>query len=330
MERNLLHVHYSAIVPYKKILTVLKRKFADKVEINERDHLKFVEKQTKLVDFDYVQSIVDKNDWSKSAALFYHIIKSKIFFPFYHLLILKELDIQKIKNIEFRIRLGSFRDISIEEELKMFHTIREVLWKDTDHDFCIIVQGCKTDKKDILIPYFHEINNLYKKHKFVRDIVHSYDLACNEEYGKPLKDLQFIHKFMVIPPIFHAGEHGPLEKIISNMYFAIEKKCKRIGHGIYSAKDPKLLALLKKQNVCLELCPWSNIYLNATKTKSELIEMYEIIVNSGVPYCINTDDPNKLKNKTMEDNYEWCERNIEGFDRSFANLNSIKFSTINK
>jgi adenosine deaminase len=135
---------------------------------------------------------------------------------------------------------------------------------------------------------------------------------------------------MVIPPIFHAGEHGPLEKIISNMYFAIEKKCKRIGHGIYSAKDPKLLALLKKQNVCLELCPWSNIYLNATKTKSELIEMYEIIVNSGVPYCINTDDPNKLKNKTMEDNYEWCERNIEGFDRSFANLNSIKFSTINK
>ncbi len=328
MERNLLHVHYSAIVPYKKILTVLKRKFHDKIELNERNHLKFVEKQSKPVDFDYIQSLVDKNDWGISAALFYHIIKSKIFFPYYHFLIIKELELQKIKNVEFRIRLGSFRDVSIEEELKMFYSIRETMWKEYGHDFCIIVQACKTDKKEILLKYFHEVNNLYKKFKFVRSIVHSYDLACNEEFGRPLKDMYFIHKFMVIPPIFHAGEHGSLDKILSNMYYAVQMKCKRIGHGIYAAKDPKLLSLLKKHDICLELCPWSNIYLEATKTKSELIMMYEIIMKSGVPYCINSDDPNKLKNKTLEDNYLWCEKNVRGFDREFSMKNSLKYSTI--
>jgi adenosine deaminase len=206
------------------------------------------------------------------------------------------LELQNIKSVEFRIRFGSIREVTIEEELKMFYDIRKSLWKHTSHDFAIIAQACKTHRFEYLNDYFGELNTLYKRHAWVREILHGFDLACNEEVGHPLRYFHSMIKRIQIPPLFHAGESGPIDKILDNIKYCIEVGCKRIGHGIYAAKDPILLEKLKRADICLELCPWSNVYLNVTKTKKELINLYEIIFASGVKYCINTDDPNKIMN----------------------------------
>jgi hypothetical protein len=324
MVRNLLHVHYSAIIPYKKIITILKHKFNDAVELNADRKLRFVKIVTTPIDWVAFRERVSKMNWEEGATVFYRIIKTDIFFPYYHQLIINELEVQKIKSIEFRIRFGSIRGVSIEQELKMFYDIRKSLWKHTSHDFAIIAQACKTHRMDYLKDYFGELNILYKRHAWVREILHGFDIACSEDTGRSLRSFHSLIKRIQIPPLFHAGEINNLD----NIKYCIEIGCKRIGHGIYAAKDSALLEQLKRADICLELCPWSNVYLNVTKTKKELIDMYEIIFASGVKYCINTDDPNKMNDKTLEDNYKWCETNTKGFNREFADLNSIKYVTI--
>ena len=59
----------------------------------------------------------------------------------------------------------------------------------------------------------------------------------------------------------------------------------------------------------------------------ELIKMYQIIIDSGVAYCINSDDPNKFNDLDLEDNYKWCEQNLKNFDRKISEYNSIKYSS---
>jgi adenosine deaminase len=61
----------------------------------------------------------------------------------------------------------------------------------------------------------------------------------------------------------------------------------RIGHGVRSAEDEKLLAFLKKENIHLEVCPSSNIQVNVF----DAIENHpaDKIYNAGVSMSINTD-----------------------------------------
>lgn len=84
----------------------------------------------------------------------------------------------------------------------------------------------------------------------------------------------------------HAGEaSGP-----ENIWQAIEDlKAKRIGHGITSIEDQELIDFLRDQEICLEVCPSSNIL---TKSAASF-ESHPLaaLVRAGVPCSINTDDP---------------------------------------
>ena len=61
----------------------------------------------------------------------------------------------------------------------------------------------------------------------------------------------------------------------------------RIGHGVRSAEDEKLLRHLKKENIHLEVCTSSNIQVNVFDT----IENHpaDKIYKTGVSMSINTD-----------------------------------------
>lgn len=65
--RNLLHVHYSAMIPYKKIITVLKHKFNDVVELNADGKLRFVKATTTPVDWTAFREKVAKMGWEEGA-----------------------------------------------------------------------------------------------------------------------------------------------------------------------------------------------------------------------------------------------------------------------
>lgn len=79
-------------------------------------------------------------------------------------------------------------------------------------------------------------------------------------------------------------------------------KPNRIGHGILSAYDPKLMEELAKRGTVLEVCPLSNIATNAVKDIGEMRLILRTLKNNGVRFCIGTDWPEiiegcRLKNQ---------------------------------
>ena len=87
-----------------------------------------------------------------------------------------------------------------------------------------------------------------------------------------------------LPYTIHAGEAGSAKSVKS----AIEMGAVRIGHGIHSIEDEKVLELLKKRGICLEICPKSNLDTKTIKSYEEL--PLKQLKDAGVKFSINTDD----------------------------------------
>ncbi|MEO3784481.1 adenosine deaminase [Actinocorallia sp. B10E7] len=84
----------------------------------------------------------------------------------------------------------------------------------------------------------------------------------------------------------HAGETtGP-----QTVWDAIrELGAERIGHGIQSVRDPRLMEYLAEHGITLEVCPTSNL---ATRAVAALAEHpLPRLVEAGVPVTVNSDDP---------------------------------------
>lgn len=66
-----------------------------------------------------------------------------------------------------------------------------------------------------------------------------------------------------MPCFFHAGETHQLG--IKNLHDAIMFGTKRIGHGFQLELFPKLQDLVKERDICIEVCPLSNMVLGYCK-----------------------------------------------------------------
>lgn len=95
----------------------------------------------------------------------------------------------------------------------------------------------------------------------------------------------------------HAGEAGGPENIEEAVR---ELGAERIGHGVRSVEDPRVLKLLREENVCLEVCPTSNIQTGSV----ERIWHHPLpdLLALGIPVSINTDDPS-VSDTTLTDEY---------------------------
>lgn len=83
----------------------------------------------------------------------------------------------------------------------------------------------------------------------------------------------------------HAGESmGP-----ESVWAALQLGAERIGHGIASIRDPKLLDHLRERDIPLEICITSNLVTGVVKR----IEEHPIrrLFDAGVPMVLNSDDP---------------------------------------
>ena len=87
-----------------------------------------------------------------------------------------------------------------------------------------------------------------------------------------------------LPMTLHAGEALGADSVSS----AIELGANRIGHGVRSIEDQKLLSILAEKKIPLELCPTSNLN---TRVFDELSE-YPIrtFLNAGILITVNTDN----------------------------------------
>jgi adenosine deaminase len=94
----------------------------------------------------------------------------------------------------------------------------------------------------------------------------------------------------------HAGEAaGP-----DSVWSAIEDLgAKRIGHGIRSVEDPKLLAYLREHQILLEMCPTSNRITSAWPEYKT--HPFRACLEYGIPVSLNTDDPSIFGNTLADE-----------------------------
>lgn len=96
----------------------------------------------------------------------------------------------------------------------------------------------------------------------------------------------------------HAGEACGAESV----WETLEKfKPSRIGHGVRSAEDQKLIDHLKAHDIHLEICPTSNIQTNVFKTISD--HNVNRLYNQGLSLSINTDG-RTISDVTLGEEYQ--------------------------
>lgn len=101
-----------------------------------------------------------------------------------------------------------------------------------------------------------------------------------------------------IPRTAHAGEASGAESVWETLEHF---KPQRIGHGVRSIEDEKLIEFLVKNEIHLEICPTCNIQTDIYKEYSD--HPIDFLFKSGVSLGINTDG-RSLVNVTLTDEYK--------------------------
>ncbi|KAK4190837.1 putative adenosine deaminase-related growth factor [Podospora australis] len=139
-----------------------------------------------------------------------------------------------------------------------------------------------------------------------------YDLVGEEGKGRPLKDFrdQFIHFKKAcqqagqdIPFLFHCGETLDIgTETDGNLYDALLLGSKRIGHGFALPRHPYVMEQMKKQGVCVEVCPISNEILGLTPRISGH-SVYNLLANN-VHCTVSTDNGTLFRSRLSHDFYQ--------------------------
>lgn len=77
----------------------------------------------------------------------------------------------------------------------------------------------------------------------------------------------------------------------------------RIGHGVRSVEDPKVLQLLHDTHTVLEVCPTSNVHTSVVKKIGDFKGIFDKFKQYEVPFTINTDGPEMLRTN-LSNEYE--------------------------
>jgi adenosine deaminase len=136
---------------------------------------------------------------------------------------------------------------------------------------------------------------LEKAIKYRRRGVVGIDIAGPATASFNLKDYQPLFakaKKAGLKVTIHSGEVAEA----TDMWEALEYAApNRIGHGIRAAYDKPLMKELTKRGVVLEVCPMSNLVTKAVENLDEVRFILRTFVEQKVPFCINTDWPEVIK-----------------------------------
>ena len=130
---------------------------------------------------------------------------------------------------------------------------------------------------------------LEKAIKYKRAGIVGIDLAGPENKSFNIKKYKILFdmaKEAGLGVTIHTGEAGTLEEL---RYVVNEIKPDRIGHGILCVKDKKIMEMIVKNNITLEICPSSNIYNSVVKNSGELKKIIKTLIKNKIKFTINTD-----------------------------------------
>ena len=123
----------------------------------------------------------------------------------------------------------------------------------------------------------------------------------------------------------HAGETGGPEEVREAVE-ALEPT--RIGHGIRSTRDVRVLAMLRERGVVLEVCPSSNLNTRVIRTHAELREIMRALVDHEVRFALSTDGPEMLRSYLRDEIAMLLRREIlslEEVERAIATARDASF-----
>jgi len=84
----------------------------------------------------------------------------------------------------------------------------------------------------------------------------------------------------------------------------------RIGHGIRSVEENKVLDEIKRRGIVLEVCPSSNVHTGVVKNLSDFKDIFSKMKESGVSFTINTDGPEMLKTNLINEYNQLLDKGI--------------------
>ena len=90
----------------------------------------------------------------------------------------------------------------------------------------------------------------------------------------------------------HAGETGGADEVREALE-ALEPD--RIGHGVRSADDPSVMAMLRERGTVLEVCPGSNLHTGVLDSYQDVQRVVRALVDNRVRFTISTDGPEMLR-----------------------------------
>ncbi|MGZ3691481.1 MAG: adenosine deaminase, partial [Pseudobdellovibrio sp.] len=150
------------------------------------------------------------------------------------------------------------------------------------------------------------------------------DLADNEEGFEPKVFAPYFNRlrnaglFITI----HSGE-APNSNAAQWIHDSIEiLGAERIGHGVQAINDEKIMQMLIKNYIPLEVCPYSN-YLTQAFPSYEAHPLRRLM-EKGVPVTINSDDPGMFAS-TLSDDYYLAHKYQNFSVDDFAKCNAVAY-----
>jgi adenosine deaminase len=153
--------------------------------------------------------------------------------------------------------------------------------------------------------------------QFAGSHVVALDIA-GDEAGYPVDAHKDAFRFAIehgLHRTAHAGEAAGAESVWETLR---EFQPTRIGHGVRSVEDPRLVEHLKRERIHLEMCPMSNVQTRAIGGYGG--HPVDTLLRDGVSVGIST-DTRTITNVTLEKEYASLRREFGWGDAEFALCN---------
>ncbi len=162
--------------------------------------------------------------------------------------------------------------------------------------------------------------------QFQGTMVAGFDIAADEA-GFPIKE--HIKAFEYARQKgFHVTAHAGEARGADSVWETLEHfRPSRIGHGVRSIEDPKLIDHLREMKIHLEVCPTSNVQTNVIDTIQD--HPADRIYQAGVSMSVNT-DARTISDTTLNKEYTILEKEF-GWKKAYflkCNLEAIEHAFV--
>lgn len=189
---------------------------------------------------------------------------------------------QNVFVVEYRHISGMLFDdnkdpVPFIQELRIIREIVDELQKITPHfDFRLVITGLKIIGESHVKKMINHIKEgSDHEDKRLVELIAGFDMVNEEDFTPEIK--QFAKQILTaqksimvtetspegMPCFFHCGETH--DRGIKNLHDAIMFGTKRIGHGFQLEIFPYLQQIVKERDICIEVCPLSNMVLGYCK-----------------------------------------------------------------